>query len=137
MAWKFAVSDLAYLSLYFLAGTIIIPYVKDFYATQSLPSGGTIAALQLLVRGPVFVALCLLLVRMIGLPRWASAVAVGLTFTILGGEALLMPNPYFPDAVRWVHFGEVASSNFIFGAIVSLLWGQRSGREPLEMKQAA
>src|SRR5690348_3910782 len=35
MAWKFVVSDVAYLLLYFSAGTIIFPFVKDFYATQS------------------------------------------------------------------------------------------------------
>lgn len=60
-AWKLAVSDLTYLVLYFGAGMIIFPYVKDFYATQQLPSMGTIAGLQLLIRGPVFVLLCLAL----------------------------------------------------------------------------
>lgn len=35
-----------------------------------------------------------------------------------------MPNPYFPDSVRWVHFMEVTSSNFVFGVIVAWLWGQ-------------
>lgn len=62
---------------------------------------------------------------MIGLPRWKGALAVGLAFTLLSGVApLVMPNPYFPDAVRWVHFGEVVSSNFVFGALVGLIWGK-------------
>ncbi len=51
-AWKFVVSDFAYLFLYFGTGMIIFPFVKDFYATQHLPSAVSIAALQLLVRGP-------------------------------------------------------------------------------------
>ena len=124
-AWKFVVSDFAYILLYLTAGFIIFPYVKDFYATQHIPAMRTIVALQLLVRGPVFIVLCLGLVRMLGLPRLAGALAVGAVFTILSGVApLLMPNPYFPDAVRWVHFGEVTSSNFLFGAIVGWLWGQ-------------
>ena len=125
-AWKFAVSDLAYLFLYLTAGTIIFPYVKHFYATQYLPPMTALAALQLLIRGPVFILLCLLLSRMLGLPRLSGALAVGTVFTLLSGVApLLIPNPYLPDHVRWTHMCEVASSNFVFGAIVAWLWGQR------------
>lgn len=125
-AWKFAVSDVAYLVLYLTAGTIIFPYVKDFYATQYLPPMSALAALQLGIRGPIFILLCLFLARMLGLPRLRGALAVGAVFTLLSGVApLLIPNPYFPDIVRWAHFCEVTSSNFVFGAVVAWLWGQR------------
>lgn len=125
LAWRFIVSDFLYLFLYYGAGIVIWPYVKDFYRTQIVPSAGTIVSLQLLFRGPVFVIICLLLVRMIGIPRWKGALSVGLAFTVLSGVApLLMPNPYFPDAVRWVHFGEVVTSNFVFGVMVGLIWGK-------------
>src|SRR5579864_1338188 len=137
-AWKFVVSDFAYIFLYMAAGLIIFPYVKDFYATQHVPAMKTIVALQLLVRGPVFIVLCLGLVRMLGLPRLAGALAVGAVFTILSGVApLLMPNPYFPDAVRWVHFCEVTSSNLVFGAIVGWLWGQPEAAHSQLLHQAA
>jgi hypothetical protein len=123
--WKFILSDVTYSFLYLTAGMIVFPYVKDFYATQHLPAMTTILALQLLVRGPVFILLCLALVRMLGLPRLSGALAVGIVFTILSGVApLLMPNPVFPDAVRWAHFCEVTSSNFVFGAFVAWLWGK-------------
>jgi len=139
LAWRFAVSALLYLFLYYAAGTIIFPYVRDFYATQTLPPAGTIVAIQLLLRGPVFVLLCLLLVRMIGVRSWTGAMGVGLAFTILSGVApLLIPNPYFPDSVRWIHFGEVVSSNFLFGMIVGLIWGKsRTSAAPKQMSQAA
>lgn len=124
-AWKFVVSDVSYLFLYFTAGTIIFPYVKDFYATQHLPSPGTLVALQLLIRGPVFVVLCLAITRMLGLPRLTGALAVGAIFTLLSGVApLLIPSPVFPDSVRWVHFCEVTTSNFVFGVTVGWLWGE-------------
>ena len=136
--WKFAVSDLAYSFLYITAGSIVFPYVKDFYATQHIPAMTAILAMQLLVRGPVFVLLCLVLVRMLGLPRFAGAVAVGLVFTIISGVApLLTPNPIFPDAVRWAHFVEVTSSNFVFGAIVGWLWGQPRLTHSQPVHQAA
>jgi hypothetical protein len=121
--WRFLVSDVSYIVLYLTAGTIIFPYVRDFYATQTLPSMPTIIALQLLVRGPIFVVLSLWIVRLLGLPRLSGAVATGLCFTILSGFLpLLIPNPIFPDAVRWVHMAEVTSSNFVFAFFVAWLW---------------
>ena len=126
-AWKFAVCDLAYFTLYWTAGTIIFPYVKAFYATQYLPPMTTLAELQLFVRGPALILLCLLLSRMIGLPRVQGALVGGAVFTLFSGLApLLIPNPYLPDIVRWAHMGEVTSSNFVFGAIVAWVWGEPS-----------
>jgi hypothetical protein len=48
-----------------------------------------------------------------------------------------MPNPVFPDSVRWVHFCEVTSSNFAFGAIVAWLWGQPKLVQSPALAQAA
>ncbi len=136
--WKFAVCDLAYLALYYGTGMIIFPYVKEFYATQHIPPLGILIALQLLIRGPVFVLVCLALTRMLGLPRLSGALAVGLVFTLLSGAApLLIPNPYFPDSVRWVHFCEVTSENFVFGAIVAWLWNKPQLAHAAPLRQAA
>ena len=123
--WRFAASDFAYLFLYFLAGMIILPFVRAYYATQALPGTTTIISLQLLLRGPVFIFLCVLMLRMLGMRRGAGALALGAAFTVLSGVApLLIPNPVFPDSVRWVHFCEVTSSNFLFGAFVGWIWGK-------------
>jgi hypothetical protein len=122
-AWRFAFCCAAYVFLYFLAGTIIFPYVRDFYANQHIPSFGQIVLLQFFVRGPVFVLVCLLLMRMFHLPGVSGALAVGLAFTLLSSVTLIVPNPVFPDLVRWVHFCEVTSSNFVFGCLVGWVWG--------------
>lgn len=136
--WKFVVSDIAYCFLYFTAGMIIFPWVKDFYATQHIPPMTTIITLQLLLRGPIFILMCLALVRMLGLPRLGGALAVGAVFTIVSGVApLLTPNAFFPDAVRWAHFCEVTSSNFVFGMIVAWLWGRPTFAHISALQQAA
>jgi len=137
--WKFAASDVLYLLLYFAAGSIIFPFVRTFYATQTVPSSVKIMALQLLVRGPIFIGVCLLLARLLALPRWKPALAVGLAFSLLSGVApLLIPNPFFPDSVRWVHMAEVTSSNFLFGAALKLLWSSKDEDAlPPEMGHAA
>jgi hypothetical protein len=138
LAWKFVVCDLLYVFLYFAVGAIIFPYVKDFYATQRLPSAGAIAALQLVVRGPMFIVLALALTRMLGLPRLSGAIVVGLVFTLLTGAApLLIPNPVFPDSVRWAHFCEVTSEMFVFGAVVAWLWGPPKLAQSPALQQAA
>jgi hypothetical protein len=59
-------------------------------------------------------------------------------FTLLSGVApLLMPNPYFPDSVRFMHLCEVTSSNFIFATIVAWLWGQPATKPAQELAHAA
>jgi hypothetical protein len=138
LLWKFVLCDLLYVFLYFAVGAMIFPYVKDFYATQRLPSNGAIAALQFFVRGPLFILLALAITRMLGLPRRSGALAVGLVFTLLTGVAiLLVPNPVFPDTVRWAHFCEVSSEQFVFGAVVAWLWGPQTMAHTPALQQAA
>ncbi len=134
---KFLACDVIYLVLYLAAGIVIFPFVKSFYATQNVPPMARIVALQLLVRGPAFVAICLLPLRMMRLSRAPRALIVGLVFAILSGAApLIIPSPFFPDAVRWVHLCEVTSSNFLFGTFVGWIW---SGSKPTpgSVEQAA
>jgi len=136
--WKFFVSDASYLVLYFIAGMIVVPFVRDFYGTQTLPPASRLVAMQLLVRGPILVGLCLLLLRLLRLPRVSAALAVGAVLALLNGVApLLVPNPYLPYAVRWAHLCEIASSNFVFGVIVGWLWGRPSAASVLNQSQVA
>jgi hypothetical protein len=120
--WRFIICDFIYVSLYLTAGLIIFPFVREFYAAHPLPSPGRIIRLQLLVRGPVFTAICLLLIRMAGSLPKAKIFVVGITFAILSGGVLLLPSSYLPDSVRWIHCAEVGSSDFIFGVLVAYIW---------------
>lgn len=107
---------------------------QEFYEQLTLPSTGTIVLLQLLVRGPLFAAIGLLIVRMTAATRIEHALMVGVAMSMLGGVApLIPPNPFLPDAVRWVHFMEVVPSNFLFGFVTGWLLG--GSRQP-ERRQA-
>ena len=121
-AWRLVVADLLYLACYLGAGNVIYPWVREFYESRNLPAQALIAAMQLLCRGPIFIALTLLAIRMIEGDRWEKAVMAGMTLAVVGGVApLLIPNPYLPDVVRWAHFFEVGISNFIYGAAIAWL----------------
>jgi hypothetical protein len=123
--WKFAVSDLAFIVCYFIAGLIILPYTRSFYLAQGpLPTLSLVLGVQLLFRGPLFMGLCLLLFQMLGLQRVRGAIAAGALFAILGVAPLTMPNSYMPDYVRHVHFFEILGSYLVFGIIIGLLWGR-------------
>jgi hypothetical protein len=58
------------------------------------------------------------------LPHLSGALAVGLAFTFISSVAsLILPNGIFPETVRWAHFWEVSTSNFVFGIVIAWLWG--------------
>lgn len=121
--WRLAACALLYVVLYFGAGTIAYPFVRDFYAGQRLPPFPQLVALQLLFRGPVYVGVVLLLVRMVRLPRRAGLAAAAGVFVLLTAIApLAAPSPFFPDAVRLVHLGEVAVSNLVFAILAGWIW---------------
>lgn len=108
--------SLLYLAAYFAAGTLVFPYIEAFYATRTLPATSAIVALQLFVRGPFFGLILAWLVATTRGSHRTRALWAGLTMSLIGGVApLLMPNPYFTDAVRWAHFVETSVSNLIFG----------------------
>lgn len=134
-AARFAAGALAYLIVYFIAGMLIFPFIAEFYEELGTPSGPAVIAMQLLVRGPIFVAAAILLVRMSRAGRCETIFMVGAAFSVLGGIApLMVPNALFPDAVRYAHFVEVVLSNFVFGAFLG--WLLTGPRVPMEAEQS-
>jgi hypothetical protein len=135
--WRFVVADALYPVLYFVFGIMILPLIRDFYATQTVPSPGKIVALQFFVRGPVFVAVSLLLASMVQRGEARRAWLTGLCFALLSGVApLILPNPFFPETVRYAHLFEVTTENFILAAFAGYLWYRR-GHDTLQVAGVA
>jgi hypothetical protein len=117
-----ALAAILYTCCYFVAGTFVYPYIRDFYASRQLPATGAVAAMQLLVRGPLLAAALALLARMLpGSRRLHAAAGAAAMALFLGVIPLIIPNPILPDHVRWAHFFEVVPSNFLFGAVAGWL----------------
>ena len=125
---RIVLSSVAYLVLYFVAGLTIFPFVKAFYDTQDMSIGAGIVPLQLL-RGALYVAFALPLLRSMVASRRQASVAMAVLFPFLAGVAdLLPPNPVLPDYVRPFHIVEIGWSNFVFGWLVGrLFWNPRAG----------
>jgi hypothetical protein len=108
-----ALAAILYTCCYFVAGTFVWPYVRDFYASRQLPATGAVAAMQLLVRGPLLAAALTLVARMLpGSRRLHAAAGAAAMSLFLGVIPLIVPNPILPDHVRWAHFVETVASGF-------------------------
>ena len=110
---------IAYELLYWTAGTLVYPYVADFYATRTILPAVMVAAVQI-PRSLIFVGAVYPLLKS-GL-RGAPLV-LALAYGVIGGVAPLLPdNPYMPADIRFYHAIETSLSNVIFGLVVGLLF---------------
>jgi hypothetical protein len=117
----------AYEILYWSAGTLVWPYIANFYATKTIPPIPMVAGLQV-VRSLVFLGAVYPLLRS-GL-RGAPLV-LALVYSVIGGVAPLLPeNPYMPPDIRFYHGVETTTSNFIFGLVVGFLFTRRRPAVP-------
>ncbi len=135
--WKLGVLMLAYVFLYFTFGYFIAwqnPVVREYYGGGELLGffahmsdvfrNQTWLVLLQMLRGLMWIALALPVVRMLKGARWEAALAVALLFAVVMNAQLLLPNALMPEAVRMTHLVETASSNFIFGGMTGWVLAQ-------------
>lgn len=115
---KLIVIILAYELLYWSAGTMVWPFVQNFYSTKGLPPTIEVAALQV-PRALVFVAAAWPWLRTA--PAKAPLV-LGFAFAVIAGIAPMLPdNPFMPADIRFAHAIETSVSNFLFGFLIAWL----------------
>ena len=129
-SWRVLASDTLYLFCYLSAGillSILYPRLLTFYEGK-LPAMGTMIATQFFLRGLIFTGVALLMLQSTTLPLFRKAVLIGITFSVLGGIApLIPPNELMPAFVRLGHGLEVGISNFLFGLLIAFLLGYGAG----------
>ena len=121
---------LSYMVLYLVAGSLIYPFVRHFYMTSGvlvIPPIGVILGVQFL-RGLVYAAALLPLLRRMAGRRPHAALVAGLALSVFGGIApLLLPvDSILPPEVRAVHMLEILGSNFMLGVIGAMLLVRRA-----------
>jgi hypothetical protein len=146
--WRFATLAALYPIIYFVFGyyvawqweetrlfysgtTAILPFLTHFRGLFN--SDPYIIPFQIM-RGALWAALAMLIVKMMKAKRWESALAVGLIFAgMLSSGIGLFPNPYMPSMVRQSHFYELMSSMLLFGGIAG--WTLHRKKQEGEKKQ--
>jgi hypothetical protein len=126
--WRVILGNILYLIFYITAGmilTIIYPKILQFYDGK-IPSFELIIKTQLFLRGFIFVAIAVLMLRTLNLSLFKKSILIGLTFSVVGGIApLISPKELMPDYVRWGDGIEVGVSNFLYGMVLGYLLGQK------------
>ena len=138
-AWigKLVLIVIAYLILYFTFGYFIAwknPVVRAYYGgsdpagfishiTTVLRDEPMLFLLQA-VRALLWAAIALPVIKMMKGEWWERGLAVALLFAVMTSQ-LLLPNPLMPTEVRMVHLLETATSNFLFGWLVVLIYSWR------------
>jgi len=117
--WKLVLIAAVYVVIYVAFGAFIAQPLggeafQEYYANLQLPAW--ILPFQL-IRGLIWAALAIPVVKMMKGFWWEAGFAVALLFSVLMGSLLLIPNPYMPDVIRVAHLVEIMSSNFLFGWI--------------------
>jgi len=131
--WRIMVGDFLYFFLYGLAGftlTSVYPQLLEFYGDK-IPPLELILKTQLFLRAFLFMGIAVLISNTVQWPRFQKALLIGLTFSIFGGIAPLIPeNASMPGFVRWGHLIEVGISNFIYGILLEYLIGRKPISQP-------
>lgn len=129
-AWKLAAIAVMYLILYFGFGYVVAwqnPNLVAMYgngANKEIFDYAKLIPLQL-GRGILWALFALPVIRMSKGSTWQIAILVGMLLALPMNIAHALPNPIMPDpSVRLSHFIETATSNFIFGYLLTslILW---------------
>jgi hypothetical protein len=138
--WKLLSLGILYIVLFLTAGSLIIPYVREFYSRNNvivMPSFGVLLLTEF-IRGMVHVVSLWPFLRTMSGRRAQAAVLAGLGLAILGGiSSLLLPiDDILPPEIRRVHIAEIFGSNFLFGVITAFMFVRPLVRSPQERARA-
>jgi hypothetical protein len=114
----------AYVVLYVTAGILILPVIRSWYEAQGTLNPNPVLLLPLqLARGALFAAFVIPLLRSMSVTRRQAAVAMAVMIPLVHGiAALIPPNPFMPDHVRYAHMIEIGWSNFVLGLLIGFLF---------------
>jgi hypothetical protein len=131
--WKLPALGVLYIALFLTAGSLIFPYIREFYARNPLivmPSFGVLLVTEF-TRGVVHALSLLPFLRTMSGRRAHAAVLAGFALAILGGiSALLLPiDDVLPPEIRRVHIVEIFGSNFLLGVIAAYLLVRRRAHD--------
>jgi hypothetical protein len=116
--------------LYLVTGGITYTFfTKKYYpdAVQIAASFGLWLWVIQFSRGVLMTLAVLPAIYTLRLPRWQSAIAIGILIWVAGGLALLLvPNPAMGSAQRMIHTVEILTQNAPLGIVAVLLLRPRS-----------
>ncbi|MHB1414470.1 MAG: hypothetical protein ACYC1C_04390 [Chloroflexota bacterium] len=116
-AWKLILIGVVYNVIYFTFGNLVaVPLAGDafgeYYRDLVVPAWLPLVQVG---RGMLWALVMLPVIRMMKGSWWEAGLAVALLSALLSAAPLFVPNQFMPDQMRFAHFFELLSSNFLFG----------------------
>jgi hypothetical protein len=130
--WRFALGLVIFMPIYFLFGTLVIPFTRSYYEQGmfglELPSVETVLTV-LFIRSLLFFIACLPVLIAWQSSRLNLFWRLGLTlFYLVGFQSLLIAN-WMPWSLRLPHMIEILFDEFVYaGALVWLLGKERNAK---------
>lgn len=129
------VCGIVYVVFYLVTGGITYEFfTKKYYpdAVQIAGSFGLWLWVIQFARGVLMTLAVLPAIYTLRMPRWQSAIAIGILIWVAGGFALLLvPNAAMGPAQRFIHTIEILTQNAPLGIIAVLLLRPRSSASPV------
>ncbi len=147
--WRIGTVIILYELLYFGFGYYVAwknPVVQAFY--QGSDPGSFLAQMQYVLsetpglpvlqffRALLWIAFTVPVIWMLQKPNWYGALLTGLFVSLPMNIPHIIPNPYMPADVRLAHFAETATSNFILGVVLFLLFRHKNKQKRVETDNA-
>ena len=140
--WRAPLLALAYICLYYGFGYYVawqVPETRMFYTgsaelvgvvehTRRVVTDTPLFFPMQFVRGLLWIVFALPLILILGGNRTRATVSLGLLGALFGLQ-ILLPNPLFPDAVRYAHTLETVPSTALYGALIGFCITARGHQE--------
>lgn len=128
LLWRLAATVAAFTACYFVAGMLVYPFVKSYYAGRAMPQLSVMLAMQVL-RSLAILAAAYPLLRTFP-SRRDAALVLGVALPVFGAIAPILPsNSIMPPAIRLAHTLEVAPYLALFGILLAVWFGPVRRRE--------
>ena len=141
---RFVLLAVAYAVIYFVFGYFVAwqwPEVRQYYTGSTAIqlflthimntfSGDPVLPLFQILRGVMWAALALLIVRMTQGETLEKSLVIGVVLAVILASGVIFPNPFMPPLVRQGHWYELSSSMFTFGVIAAWVWTRPSKATP-------
>jgi hypothetical protein len=123
---KLGLIAVAYNAIYFTFGNLVaVPLAGEafggFYRDLQLPMW---MPLFQAARGIFWALVMVPVLRMVKGSWWEAGLAVALLSAFLSAAPLFIPNAFMPDSMRFAHFFELLTSNFLFGWAIAWVLGR-------------
>ena len=120
--WRLAATVAVFIACYFVAGALVYPFVKAYYAGRAMPQWSVMVAMQVL-RSLALLGAAYPLLRTFGSRRDAVLV-LGVVLPLFGAIAPMLPsNTIMPPMIRLAHTLETAPYLALFGVLLAIWFG--------------